>query len=346
MTHQISRREALRITTLAAAAAALSSSPLARAASSGGLLARPERKRVLRIAHLTDIHVQPELHADKGMAACLRHVRDLTDKPDVIFTGGDHVFDSFAQKEPRARALWDLWTRTLKDECGIPVESCIGNHDVWGVAKSKSQATGAEPLYAKAWAMDQLRIASPYRSFDRAGWHFIFLDSVFPNAESYLAKLDDQQFEWLAGDLAAVKPGTPTMIVSHIPIFSVAVLDFGKRDETKPTQVDQSLMHTDATRLHNLFLKHAALKVCVSGHLHLIDRVDFDGVTYLCNGAVCGNWWKGRHKQCDEGYALLNLYDDGSFEREYVAYGWKADPPPAKKPAGDKPAEKPAATKS
>ena len=121
------------------------------------------------------------------------------------------------------------------------------------------------------------------------------------------------------------------MIVSHIPIFSVAVLDFGKVDEKKPTQVDPSLMHSDASRLHGLFLKHPILKVCISGHLHLLDRVDFDRVTYLCDGAVCGNWWKGRHKQCDEGYALINLYDDGTFEREYVTYGWKAEPPPAKK---------------
>ena len=55
------------------------------------------------------------------------------------------------------------------------------------------------------------------------------------------------------------------------------------------------------------------------------DRVDFQGVSYLCNGAVCANWWKGRHQECDEGYALLNLFDDGSFEHEYVAFGWKAD---------------------
>jgi 3',5'-cyclic-AMP phosphodiesterase len=24
----------------------------------------------------------------------------------------------------------------------------------------------------------------------------------------------------------------------------------------------------------------------------------------------------------DNGYALLNLYDDGSFDNEYITYGW------------------------
>ena len=33
----------------------------------------------------------------------------------------------------------------------------------------------------------------------------------------------------------------------------------------------------------------------------------------------------GRHQECDEGYGLIDLYDDGTFEREYVKYGWKAE---------------------
>jgi 3',5'-cyclic-AMP phosphodiesterase len=45
-------------------------------------------KRVLRIAHLTDVHVQPEKRAGEGLAACLNHVQQLPDKPDLILTGG------------------------------------------------------------------------------------------------------------------------------------------------------------------------------------------------------------------------------------------------------------------
>ena len=33
---------------------------------------------------------------------------------------------------------------------------------------------------------------------------------------------------------------------------------------------------------------------------------------------------RGQHKDCDEGDAVINLYDDGSFDHEYVTYGWKA----------------------
>lgn len=58
--------------------------------------------------------------------------------------------------------------------------------------------------------------------------------------------------------------------------------------------------------------------------MHRLDRVDYAGVSYLCNGAVSGNWWKGAHYECNEGYTLIDLFDDGGWEQTYVTYGWKA----------------------
>jgi 3',5'-cyclic-AMP phosphodiesterase len=253
MPHHLDRRDVLKLAGLAGAAALLGPG----AAHLLARPARPERKRALRIAHLTDIHVQPELRADGGMAACLRHVNTLADKPDLIITGGDHVYDSMAQEQPRTKMLWDLWAKVLKDQNAIPVESCLGNHDVWGWSKSKSKASGDEALYGKKWAAETLRLGErPYRTLDRAGWHLVFLDSIFPKGEGYTARLDDEQLEWLAGDLAALKPGTPTLIISHIPIMSVAVVYFGGKDERTKNEIDPSLMHTDSGRLHKLFLKH------------------------------------------------------------------------------------------
>jgi hypothetical protein len=42
----------------------------------------------------------------------------------------------------------------------------------------------------------------------------------------------------------------------------------------------------------------------------------------ISNGAVSGNWWKGKRYFTDNGYAMVNLYNDGSFENEYVPYGF------------------------
>src|SRR5262245_12626866 len=126
MSSPLSRREVIKLAGLAAAVGMLGPG------AAHLLAARPEKKRVLRIAHLTDIHVQPEKHAGEGMAAAFAHANNLKDKPDLIITGGDHVFDSFAQDEPRTRLQWDLFARVMKDSNAMPILPCLGNHDCWG----------------------------------------------------------------------------------------------------------------------------------------------------------------------------------------------------------------------
>jgi 3',5'-cyclic AMP phosphodiesterase CpdA len=289
------------------------------------LAASETKKRSLRLAHLTDIHVQPELGADMGMAACLRHVQAQSDRPDLILTGGDSVMESFAQDAARTQLQWDVWRKVLRSECSLPVESCIGNHDVWGWNKAKSGATGKEARFGKQWAVEALGLPQRYRSFDRAGWHFVVLDSTHTgkNADEYTAKLDEEQFAWLAQDLAKTPPSTPILVLSHIPILSAAAFLDGENSKSGDWLVPGAWMHVDCQRIIQLFLKHPSVKLCLSGHLHLVDRVDYNGVTYLCNGAVCGGWWKGDNQQCDEGYGLVDLYSDGSFDHRYVGYGWQ-----------------------
>jgi 3',5'-cyclic AMP phosphodiesterase CpdA len=207
----------------------------------------------------------------------------------------------------------------------LPLESCIGNHDIWGWNKKDSGSTGNEVNYGKAWALEALGLEKPYRSFDRAGWHFVVLDSVQQGkSRLYDGRLDEEQFEWLKENLQRVNPQTPVCILSHIPIMCASIVFYSRdKDDDQNYRVAGSNIHMDALELSNLFLKHPNVKLCLSGHIHQTDRIDYNGVTYLCNGAVSGGWWKGKHKQCDNGYAMIDLYDDGSFEQQYVTYGWK-----------------------
>src|ERR1700712_1605293 len=71
------------------------------------------RKRVLRLAHLTDVHVQPELGAAQGLAQCLRHIHNQADKVDLILNTGDAVMDCFSENAARTRLVWDLWNDVL-----------------------------------------------------------------------------------------------------------------------------------------------------------------------------------------------------------------------------------------
>ena len=304
--------------------------------TAGGLLldATPAlaagRRRAIRLAHLTDVHVKPERAADRGFAACLDHVNALPDRPELILFGGDCVFESTHHPAARVRQLWDVWHRVLDGHNRIPFEPCLGNHDVWGWDHKRANTTGDEPLYGKRYALAELKLAAPYRSFDRAGWHFVVLDSIYPNGSSYLGRLDEPQVEWLAADLAAVDPRTPVLVLSHIPIMSFSPMVDPATARGANTLVSGSDMHADFRRLKALFKQHANVKLCLSGHIHLVDRVDYLGVTYLCGGAVCGDWWRGNlFGDCDAGYGLLDLYDDGTFDHQYVTYGWTPVPDPA-----------------
>ncbi|MEK6702422.1 MAG: metallophosphoesterase [Planctomycetota bacterium] len=327
MTIELSRRGMLA--GLAAVGASVGLGGLAR----GSMLERPlpkgaAAKRSIRLAHLTDSHIQPELGADQGTAACFRHAQSQKDKPELILTGGDHVMDSLATDDARTTLQWDLWKKVLKSESSLPVKSAVGNHDCWGWNKKKSKTAGTEANYGKKRACEVFGREKPYTSWDQAGWHFVILDSITDLGQGdggYLGRLDNEQLAWLEGDLAGVKKETPVLILSHIPIVAGCIWDGNTTlNAANKLEINGGLVHTDAGALIKLFQKHPNVKLCISGHVHLVDRVDYNGVTYLCNGAVSGGWWKGNHKQCEPGYAMIDLFDDGTFKSEYQTYGWKA----------------------
>lgn len=329
----VSRREALRIGFAGAAglAAAGGRSSAAAPIPPNGSEQAAAAKPGVRLAHLTDFHVQPEKRAGEGMAACLRHVMALDRRPDVIVTGGDLIMDGFEQDQSRTRVQWELFTKVLKDECGARVEHTLGNHDIWGWNKGRSKTTGAEPGWGKKWALDTLGMARAYHSFIVGGWRVIVLDSVAVDprdANGYIGRLDETQTAWLEAELTA--SAEPAVIVSHIPILSmVSMVYTGKVNEKDlRVEVGAGLMHVDGPKLHRMFTTGAGagrVKLCLSGHIHRIDRADLDGVTYICDGAVSGSWWNGRKNHCDEGYGVVDLMPDGTFSHRYEPYGWKAE---------------------
>ena len=328
MSSHLTRRDILKTTGCAAAAALLGGRWMSMAGAEpptnpGSPLPEP----VLRLAHLTDIHLAPERRAPEGLAACLRYLQSQPDRPDLILTGGDLVMDSLEATFDRTKQQWELFQRVFKEECRLPVEHCLGNHDIWGWFKSKSGATGSEPQYGKKWAVELLGLGKPYRSFDRAGWHFIALDSITRRGEDYIGKLDDEQMAWLRADLAHVPATTPVLLFSHIPIFAACVLHDPKEaaEQTDGWRVPAGLMLVDSHRIRTLFAEHPNVRLCLSGHVHLQDRVDFNGVTYICDGAVSGAWWRGPRYECREGYGRIDLFADGAWNHRYVTYDWHAE---------------------
>ncbi len=293
-------------------------------------LSTQHRKRLLRVAHLTDVHVMPypvsghdvkfKLHPAESMASCIRHVQTLEDKPDFIINGGDCVMDSLRRTKEEVHAQWAEWQGVLKNELELPMFSTIGNHDVWGWAnKDRLQNTA----YGKSIAIEQLGLGERYYTFSQNGWNFIVLDSTHFDAESergYTAKLDEAQFAWLESTLKAADPLTPICVVSHIPVISFCPFFDGDNETSGDWKVPGAWMHTDARKIKGLFSQYSQIKLAISGHIHLQDRVDYLGIQYLCNGAVSGGWWNGNYQEFPPAYALIDLYNDGSVEHQLIPY--------------------------
>jgi Icc protein len=79
-------------------------------------------------------------------------------------------------------------------------------------------------------------------------------------------------------------------------------------------------MHSDFLRIKKLFRQYPQIKVCLSGHTHLQDELEYLGVKYYCNGAISGNWWSGAFQEFAPAYAIIELYKDGSCSRVITEY--------------------------
>ncbi len=280
-----------------------------------------DRRKPIRFTHITDIHVKPGLVPETGMAKAFQHAQKLSPKVDFIINGGDSIMDALEADKQKTQIQWDLFHNILQKENSLPIYHCIGNHDVWGWFV-KDNKPDTDRLYGKAWVMETLQLTSPYYSFTKGKWYFIVLDSVQLNpAGGYIGRLDPDQLDWLQQELKQVPPDQYICIVSHIPILSIcAGLFFDKTEANGDLKIQRNLMHSDFLTLKKIFLQYPNIKVCISGHIHLQDEVDYLGIKYYCNGAVCGNWWSGAFQEFDPAYAVIELYDNGSVQRTMIKY--------------------------
>jgi len=273
------------------------------------------KKKVLRIAHLTDIHLKNQFNAPERFTKCLHHVQQQEPKVDFILNGGDIVFDINKENIGVINDQWKLSHHIMQSECSLPVHYCLGNHDIWWNEDDKGQA-----LYGKQYSLNQLQLVKPYYSFTNSGWKFILLDSVHLDIDGtwYIGKLGDEQFAWLENELKTTDPATPVLVMSHIPILTATNLI--EDDIVNKWVMTGGDMHTDTSNIIKLFYQHPNVKLCLSGHIHLREKLVYNNVTYLCNGAVSGAWWEGNRRETAPGYGLIDLYADGSFDEQYVNY--------------------------
>jgi Icc protein len=264
--------------------------------------------------HFTDVHIQPELHADAGSRKCIARINSL--KPDFAICGGDLVYDVCAVTMPRARQVFDLYAETVK-RLDLPVHTIIGNHDVYGIS-TNGGVPPTDPQYGKRMFED--RIGPLYSSFDYKGWHFVLLDSIrngVPGKE-FIGYVDDEQIAWLRNDLARMKRGSKLIVVTHIPLVS-SVLQL----VPDPWKTAEIYLVTNAPQVLEVLWPYRP-RLVLQGHTHIRETVIYNGCQFVTSGAVCGNWWKGPRDGHPEGFGVLSVRG-GLVQWRYETFGFVAD---------------------
>jgi len=282
---------------------------------------RPASEIALRFAHMTDMHVAAGGPSAQDFARALRDAQSRSPKIDFIINTGDSIGDSLGAARDSTQAQWDAFTGVVRTEVNIPIYHAIGNHDVWGwgLSAAEQKALSSDPLFGKGFALKELGLANRYYSFDVAGWRFLVLDSTHlpePDlGQPYTGKLDDEQYNWLAGELETTPQSMPVCIASHIPIISACELLDGPTESTGNWVIPGAWVHIDARRLWALFWQHRNVKLCLSGHTHQVEDVRYHGMKYLSDGSV-----EVAYMDFLPGYAIVNLYTDGSSDSEFINY--------------------------
>jgi 3',5'-cyclic AMP phosphodiesterase CpdA len=268
-----------------------------------------------KFVFMADIHVQPELEADRGFSKAIESVNELD--PDFVITGGDLIMDALAESHQRASGLYSLYER-LCEKFEMPVHNTIGNHEIFGLYP-ESGVNPSHPDYGKAMFRRRIGEGSTYYSFDHKGWHFIIIDAIgFTPERRYIGRVDSVQIEWIRKDLEKVRMETPIVISTHIPFLSV----YRQARNGGTSVLAPSEVVVNSSKVIELFKDHN-LRLVLQGHLHIVEEIIFDGVHYITGCAVSGRWWRGARDGFPEGFVVVETAGN-DFKWEYRSYGWEA----------------------
>lgn len=269
----------------------------------------------LRVAHLTDFHLRADTRTHRGIEAALRVARDRG--AQVLLLGGDLIEGGMGMERSTVQERYRELSAVLEDHRDLPILASVGNHDIWGW--SVDGANPDDAIFGKALFGELFEQPEPFFSRSFASWRIIVLDSLMPGSDRpYVCGLGEPQMEWLKNELATASEAH-VFILSHVPIYTITAIIPERTESEAGWVIRPDRMHFDARAIHEAFVNAGNVRIAVAGHTHLFDELQYGGMVYASNGAVCGRWWNGDHEQTPAGFSLFDLKSDGSFDREYVA---------------------------
>ncbi len=267
----------------------------------------------LRVLFFTDIHARVEWDTPEAMSSAARQMNEQ--RADLALCGGDCITDGFQASRAAVAHRWQAYREHLRDELSPRLLTAIGNHDLVGAVPEDGSEPEPDPRVA---FREELDIPRTFFSSEAAGYHIILLDSVqvTGDAMKYRGYIDEVQLAWLRGELARVRPETPIVLVSHVPLLTSFFQATAGHEQAAP----RNRVVVNNREVLDCFAKHR-LHLVLQGHLHVNEMLRWRGTTFITGGAVCGQWWRGPWHGTDAGFGVLTLRPD-RVDWEYKKIGW------------------------
>lgn len=266
--------------------------------------AQPKEK-AFSFAFFTDIHLSLNPNrCFEGLAQAINKAKELG--VDFIITGGDNVnIDVSKNDTATIRELFERF-EYIVNSSDIKIYPAIGNHDRYKGEWNK-EAMLDDGMYERY-------LGKSYYSFNHKGWHFVILNTVQRSDSLGYPCINEQQVEWLTADLNKKDNKLPTIAAGHVPLVTTTYVANGKR-------VSPDLVTNGAEVLS--LLKQHNFKLLLQGHKHVYEELLSAGMQVVNGGAISAAWWGGAFREgTEEGFVLVNTYKDGTYDWEYIDYGW------------------------
>lgn len=165
----------------------------------------------LTFVQLSDSHIGFRLAANPNpentLTEAIDNIKAMATQPSFLVHTGDI---SHLSKEEQ----WDTADQIIKG-ANKQVYYIPGEHDVADVDNGKAYlARYGKGTQGQGWY-----------SFDAGGVHFVALINVFEFAPGFksegLARLGNEQLEWMDKDLAHRSASTPIVVLAHLPLWTV-----------------------------------------------------------------------------------------------------------------------------
>ena len=274
--------------------------------------------------HMTDMHVRRARKGDEGYARCVEHVNAIDPKPDFVLMGGDGPFDGLYTEKDEFEDQIGLY-KAISDDLDMPYYNMIGNHDILGW-NARRKVSVDDPDIGKTLFMRKMGMDDSYYSFNRNGWHFIMLDCIYPvevdHGPSYIAKIGEEQLDWLRFDLAA-HAHMPVIAVTHIAAFSN--LGQIRQDRDMPSIHGRVIQNTQEFR--HVLERHGNVRAVLQGHTHINEDYRYNDIWYITSQSVSAAWWGGNWIGFDPGYNLFRVSgEDLKWERHTFPWDHHLEP--------------------